>query len=405
MIYFDNAATSYNRPPCVKEAVASAIDAFGNPSRGAYSASLDADRCLFETRMQLAALAGAEGPDCVAFTMNATQALCTAIFGLGLQKGDHLVVSIQEHNSVLRPAYRLKEKGIVVHFIGLTADARLDMEDLGQTLRAIRTQNPDTRIAVALSHGSNVTGNVIDLSVVSALCSENRATLILDAAQTMGIIPIDIRRLGIDILCFSGHKALMGPQGTGAIIVRRGVSLSPLMTGGSGIRTFLETMPQEMPEHLEAGTQNAHSIAGLHAALTFAEGKWETWREQALSLRKQLLSGIDVINRQAGEERIHIYGRGTADDPVQTSRYDESGQVLPTVAFNIGRLDAADVADRLWRDRQIAVRAGGHCAPLIHRFFGTEKRGIVRASFSHANTPGQVQTLIEELTDIVQTEG
>ena len=279
------------------------------------------------------------------------------------------------------------------------------MEDLEQTLRTIRTQNPDTRIAVALSHGSNVTGNVIDLSVVSALCRESRATLILDAAQTMGIIPIRMRQSGIDILCFSGHKALMGPQGTGAIIVRRGIRLSPLMAGGSGIRTFLETMPQEMPEHLEAGTQNAHSIAGLHAALTFAEGKRETWREQALSLRKQLLSGIDVINRQAGEERIHVYGRGTAEDPVQTSSYDESRQVLPTVAFNIGRLDAADVADRLWRDRQIAVRAGGHCAPLIHRFFGTEKRGIVRASFSHANTPGQVQTLIEELTDIVQTEG
>ena len=195
MIYFDNAATSYNRPPCVKEAVAAAIDAFGNPSRGAYSASLDADRCLFETRMQLAALAGAEGPDCVAFTMNATQALSTAIFGLGLQAGDHLIVSLQEHNSVLRPAYRLR-----------------DMEDLEQTLRTIRTQSPDARIAVALSHGSNVTGNVIDLSRVSALCSENQATWILDAAQTMGIIPINMRRLGIDETPWDRHPVLFRPQ-------------------------------------------------------------------------------------------------------------------------------------------------------------------------------------------------
>jgi selenocysteine lyase/cysteine desulfurase len=274
------------------------------------------------------------------------------------------------------------------------------MEDLEQTLRTIRSQNPDTRIAVALSHGSNVTGNVIDLSRVSELCSENRATWILDAAQTMGIIPIDMRRLRIDILCFSGHKALMGPQGTGAIIVRRGINISPLMAGGSGIRTFLETMPQEMPEHLEAGTQNAHSIAGLHAALTFAEGKREAWKAQALGLRKQLLSGIDAINRQAGEERIHVYGREEAGNPAQAGSQDESGPVLPTVAFNIGHLEAADVADRLWRGRQIAVRAGGHCAPLIHRFFGTEKRGIVRASFSHANTPGQVQNLIEELKKV-----
>ena len=399
MIYLDNAATTMHKPDCVIQAVCDAMRTFGNSGRGAHEASLDASRTIFTARQELASFFGAEDPAQIAFTANSTEALNIAIKGL-LDPGDHVITTVMEHNSVLRPAYRLRERGVVVHFVGLKADARLDMEDLEQTLRTIRTQSPDARIAVALSHGSNVTGNVIDLSRVSALCSENQATWILDAAQTMGIIPINMRRLGIDVLCFSGHKALMGPQGTGAIIVRRGINLSPLMAGGSGIRTFLETMPQEMPEHLEAGTQNAHSIAGLHAALAFAEGKRETWRAQALSLRKQLLSGIDAINRQAGEERIHVYGRGTAVNPAPASCQSDSEPVLPTVAFNIGQLEAADVADRLWRDRQIAVRAGGHCAPLIHRFFGTEKRGIVRASFSHANTPGQVQILIEELKKI-----
>ena len=291
MIYFDNAATSYYRPPCVKEAVAEAIDTFGNPSRGAYGASLSADRCLFQTRFLLSQMFGADGPDCVAFTMNATQALNEAISGQGLKHGDHLIVSLQEHNSVLRPAYRLREQGVIVHFSGLTDDGIFDLNDFRGILQKIREGGlkPGQRIVTALSHGSNVTGSVIGLRKVSSLCREYGSLLILDAAQTAGIIPIDLKKDGIDILCMSGHKALMGPQGTGAIIVRRGVSLAPLLTGGSGIRTFLETMPEDMPARLEAGTQNAHSIAGLKAALMFGEGKRDEWRKMELLLRKQLL--------------------------------------------------------------------------------------------------------------------
>ncbi len=417
MIYLDNAATSYYRPACVREAVSKAIDAFGNPSRGAYDASLSADRCLFETRLQLAQMFGADGPDCVSFTMNATQALNEAIFGQGLGPGDHLIVSLAEHNSVLRPAYRLKARGVNVRLAGLKRNGTFDIDDYRRILMKIRgdasgrtctagvsADKAEPRIITALAHGSNVTGNVIDLGAVSRLCREYGSLLIVDAAQTAGILPIDMEKDGIDILCISGHKGLMGPQGTGAIIVRRGVFVDPIMVGGSGIKTFLETMPEDMPAHLEAGTQNAHSIAGLHAALIYSDGKREEWRRSEMRLKQQFLEGIEAINtedklcysedRRRGpdgfSEAIRLYG-----DP-----YAEES--LPTVSFNVRGFDAGDIADQLWRGREIAVRAGGHCAPLIHRFFGTENRGIVRASFSHYNTEDQITILIDELRCIVR---
>lgn len=428
MIYFDNAATSYDRPACVKEAVAEAIDTFGNPSRGAYGASLQADRCLFETRMLLAELFGADGPDCVSFTMNATQALNTAIFGSGLGPGDHLVVSLQEHNSVLRPAYVLRKKGVAVHFSGLTPDGRFDIDDYRRILEAIREKEPEARIVSALSHGSNVTGYVIPIGKVGELCRSLGSELIVDAAQTAGVIPVSMKKDGIDVLCMSGHKALMGPQGTGAVIVRRGVKLRPLMTGGSGIRTFLETMPEDMPEHLEAGTQNAHSIAGLRAALVFAEGKRGGFREKEMRLRRRLLKSIREINEQYGKSRRTDgrepcggrqpdsggpYDRDRQHDGAGPAPFgkliriygssDETAEdVLPTVSLNIGSLEAGAVADRLWREKEIAVRAGGHCAPLIHRFFGTERRGIVRVSLSHFNTEEQVDVLSAELRKIAE---
>lgn len=393
MIYFDSAATSYYRPDCVKEAVFQAIGSFGNPSRGAHGACLEADRCMFETRLLLSGLFNGPGPDRVAFTMNDTQALNTAILGLGLGKGDHLVVSLQEHNSVLRPAYLLKSRGVDVRFAGLGIRGTFDPDKFEKILMEIRREDEDGKLVCALAHGSNVTGNVIPLSPVGDLCRRYKAVLILDAAQTAGILPVDMEKDGIDVLCFSGHKGLMGPQGTGGLIVRRGLEPDSLMTGGSGVRTFLETMPPEMPSRLEAGTQNSHSIAGLNAALKYAQGKRDSWRKQEGRLMALFAGGLRELGcetasgpeEHAGENCAVLYG--DMDSEVR----------LPTVSFNLKGYDAGTVADRLWRERQIAVRAGGHCAPLIHRFFGTEKRGIVRVSFSHENTEEQVQILLEEI--------
>lgn len=463
MIYLDNAATSYYRPACVKEAVCEAMDAFGNPSRGAHGASLQADRCLFETRMLLSDLFHADGPERVAFTMNATQALDEALFGIGLEPGDHLVVSLQEHNSILRPAYRLQETGVKLHFVQLKSDGTFDTGSLEQILKEIRgselpcglpagavqpgvtrttaaqpgtaeaaAAQPGTartgavqpgtaqagvaqagkpqataaqtvaaqtsavqtgnapRIVCAFAHGSNVTGNVIELRRVSELVHRYGGVLILDAAQTAGIVPVDMQKDDVDLLCFSGHKALMGPQGTGAIIVKKGMELCPLLTGGSGVKTFDGDMPADMPARLEAGTQNAHAIAGLRAALKYAEGKREEWAARAENLRREFLDGLQDASYRG--LHVHIYG----------NPYDSL--VLPTVSFNIEEMDAGDVADALWEEKEIAVRAGGHCAPLIHRFFRTEQRGIVRVSFSHANTSKDVEALLDEIRSMVRLE-
>ncbi len=385
MIYFDSAATSYYRPPCVKMAVAEAIDSFGNPSRGAHGASLSADRCMFETRLLLTELFHGPSPFRTAFSMNATGALNTAIFGMDLHGGDHLIISPVEHNSVLRPAYRLREKGVDVRMSSLDERGVFDPVSFERILKEIRERDSTGRIVSCLSHGSNVTGNVLPVHRLSEICRNYEAILILDAAQTAGILPIDMEKDGIDVLCFSGHKGLLGPQGTGGLMIREGLELSESMTGGSGVQTFLRTMPKEMPAHLEAGTQNAHSIAGLRAALQYADGRRADFRRKEEALRKMFLEGLSFLGRKT---KITIYGD------------QEAPEHLPTVSFNLGDLEAAEVSDALWQEHEIAVRAGGHCAPLLHAFFGTEQRGIVRVSFCHENTEEQIKALLTDLEEI-----
>jgi len=385
MIYFDNAATSYYRPACVGKAVEKAIGSLTNSSRGAYGSSLNASGVLFDAREELSELFDADGPERISFTKNATEALNTALFGMDLKAGDHLIVSVLEHNSVLRPAYRLKERGVFLHVIGADSRGVLDYGELKETLNGISGK---AKTAVALSHGSNVTGNVIDLEKVGNMCRKAKAVLIVDAAQTAGCIPIDMKKQKIDILCFSGHKSLMGPQGTGGIAVRTGLELMPLLLGGSGILSFLTGMPEDMPEHLEAGTQNAQAVSGLLAALRYSRGRREAWAEKETRLRMSFLDGLEKlsrVSREKGGPGITVYG-------------DQDAQPhLPVVSFNIEGEYSSRVADFLWRKSKIAVRAGIHCAPLVHGHFGTGKQGMVRISFSHANTNAQVTILLNTL--------
>lgn len=232
MIYLDNAATTLQKPPVVGEAMLEALQTAGNPGRGAHEPTLHAARLVYDARAGLAELFGAESPACIAFASNATQALNTAIGGL-IGPADHVITTVCEHNSVLRPLYRLREQGTQLSFVGVDNRAVLRYEQFEELLR------PNTK-AVVVTGASNVTGNATDLAFVAHFAKKHGLLLIVDAAQTAGACPIPVQKLGIDVLCFTGHKGLLGPQGTGGLYVRPGLRAAPLVVGGSGVHSFDE---------------------------------------------------------------------------------------------------------------------------------------------------------------------
>ena len=255
MIYLDSAATSFFRPPEVLEAVAGAMTSFGNPSRGGCGPSLLASRTVFQAREALNRLLDGDGPEQVAFTANSTESLNLAIKGL-LKPGELAVSTIMEHNSVLRPLYEMEGQGTKLLLAGCDEKGRLLYEDLEEKIRR------GAKLAV-VTHASNVTGNRNDLRRIGKICRETGTLLIVDASQTAGIFPISMKEDNIDVVCFTGHKSLMGPQGTGGLCVRKGVEMRPLLSGGSGILTFEKEHPSAMPVRLEAGTLNTHGSPGF----------------------------------------------------------------------------------------------------------------------------------------------
>ena len=261
MIYLDNAATTIHKPEGVAQAMVQALSSLGNSGRGAHEATLDASRIIYGTREKLARLFGIKDPMRIAFTCNATESLNIAINGL-FEKGDHVITTMCEHNSVLRPLYRLEENGVELSI--LPADSK-GVPMYGELERLIQ-QN--TR-AIVITHASNLSGNVTDLGRVSAITQKYKLLLVVDASQSAGCIPIDVEKMGIDVLCFTGHKGLMGPQGTGGIYVREGLEIRPLKVGGSGVHSYDREHPKEMPTALEAGTLNGTGIAGLFSSLDF----------------------------------------------------------------------------------------------------------------------------------------
>ena len=378
MIYFDNAATTLHKPDCVKEAVLQAMDAMGNSGRGVHDASLYAGRIIYRAREALAKLFGAGVPENVAFTANATESLNLAIGGL-LQPGDHVITTVCEHNSVLRPLYRMS--GVELSVLPIK-NARyagvLDYDKLESLLR------PNTK-ALVITHASNLTGNITDLKKAGDFAKKHGLLLIVDASQTAGAVPIDMGKMGIDVLCFTGHKGLYGPQGTGGICVRPGLTLRPLKVGGSGVHSFDKKHPKEMPEALEAGTLNGHGIAGLGAA---AEWLLETGVEQVRAKEQQLLERFVTGMRDI--EGVTFYG-----DPELTKR-------TAIQSLNIRDYDSARVCDWLYEDYGIAVRGGAHCAPLMHEALGTKEQGAVRFSFSYFNTEAEVDAAIEAIRELAE---
>lgn len=375
MLYFDNAATTRMKPPEVARAVARAIDSFGGVGRGVHEASLDAGMTVFQARQKISDLFGGPGAKRVAFASNATEALNVAIFGL-LHPGDHAVTTAASHNSVLRPLFRLEDEGVAqVGIVPIGRDGSLDYEAFAEAFR------PNTRIAV-VTHASNLTGDVYDIARLAAIAHDHDALLVVDAAQTAGIVPIDMAVQGVDVICFTGHKSLFGPQGTGGLVVADGVNIAPLKVGGSGTHSYDREHPSFMPERLEAGTLNAHGIAGLLAGVDYIEGKGvDTIRLATQSLAARFEAGVRAL------DGVKVYGGGGID---------RTG----IVALNVADVDSAVVADLLNADYGICTRAGAHCAPLMHEALGTERQGAVRFSFSHFNTLEEVDAGISALGEI-----
>ena len=377
MIYLDNAATTLHKPLQVEQAMLDALRTAGNPGRGAHEPTLHASRLVYAARCAVAKLLNAPDPSCIAFTSNATQALNTALGGL-FRPGDHIITTICEHNSVLRPLYRLRENGMSLSFTTADEKGRLQYDQWDGFLR------PETR-ALVVTGASNVTGNGTDLARAAEFAHRHGLLLIADAAQTAGELPLNVQALGIDVLCFTGHKALLGPQGTGGLYVRPGLSVRPLVVGGSGVHSFDEQHPAQMPTALEAGTLNVPGLAGLCAGVEWilAQGV------ETLARREQALTVL-FYERIRDLPNVKIYG-----DPEMTPR-------APIVSLNIGDEDSARIADILWEEYGICVRAGAHCAPLMHKALGTAEQGTVRFSFSHFNTEAEVLQAAAAVRELAQ---
>ena len=375
MIYLDNAATTLVKPQPVIDAVVKAMNSMGNAGRGAHSNSLSASRVVYDTRCKLAKLFNCKRPDHVVFTCNSTEALNIAINGI-FNPGDHVITTDLEHNSVLRPLYRLEKEGTIdLSFVRADEQGRPCYEDFETLIQ------PNTR-AIVCTHASNLTGNVIDLTRVGRIAKDNGLLMVVDASQTAGAMEIDMETMNIDVLCFTGHKGLMAPQGTGGLCIREGVEIRPFKVGGSGVHSYDKEQPNPYPTRLEAGTLNSHGIAGLSAALDYLnEVGINAIREKEMALMTRFYEGVSQI------PGVKIYG-------------DFSAERTAVVTLNIWDEDSSIISDTLFEDYDIATRPGAHCAPRMHQALGTTEQGAVRFSFSWFNTEADVDAAIQAVRDL-----
>lgn len=393
-IYLDHAATSLYRPKEVMEAVIEAMETMGNDGRGSHGEALASSRIIYDTRRLLNELFHGEGAEQVAFTANATQALNTALKGI-LNPGDTLITTVLEHNSVLRPAYELEESGVRLRIIESDSLGRFPYERLEQVMeeeterQKKRMESLGQRGAVVFvgTHASNLTGNLTDIRKIGQICARFQALFLLDASQTAGIFPIDMIGDGIDVVCFTGHKSLMGPQGTGGLCVKKKVRIRPLLSGGSGVMTYEKKHPFRMPTALEAGTLNGHGIAGLRAGLLYLKKQGaDHLRRKEQALLRQFYQEVCSIRN------VTVYG--------DFSSFDRA----PILSLNIGDLDSGEVSDRLSEEYGIDTRPGGHCAPLMHEALGCREQGAVRFSFSHFNTEEQIKKAVIAVRELAEME-
>ena len=369
-IYFDNAATSHPKPSAVVQAVAKALtETNANPGRSGHRAAIEAARVVLDCRERLAALLGAGDPMHVVHCFNCTDALNQAIKG-SLHVGDHVVATCLEHNSVLRVLHALATRGrITLTLVPPRPDGFVDPGDVGDAL------TPATALIVC-THASNVTGAIQPVAAIGQVAKAVGVRYLIDGAQALGGMPVDVKALGCDLYAFPGHKSLLGPQGTGGLYIAGGIRLNPLREGGTGTDSHSLLQPETLPERYESGTVNLPGIAGLAAGCAYVTPRLSQIMMQERELTQALYDGL------AAMDGITLYS------PAQ-----EAGRA-GIVCFNVGDLPSAQVADALAR-RDIAVRGGLHCAPEAHRFLGTLLRGAVRASIGHANTFEEVERFLQ----------
>lgn len=382
VIYLDHAATSWPKPATVTEAIVNAmLNDAANPGRGSHAMAVRASRILFETRKQLAKLFNIKNPNDIAFTSNTTMALNMAIKGW-LKPGDHVIATSVEHNSVRRPLYFLEQSiGIEVTYVESDERGNLNIDDVAKAIR------PNTTLAV-VNHSSNLLGTIMPVADIAELTRKHGIKLLVDAAQSAGIITIDVRAMGIHMLAFPGHKGLLGPQGTGGLYIDPELELEPLLHGGTGSQSEAREQPQVRPDRYEAGTQNTPGLAGLKIGVqhvlneTVQKIHTKEWTlAQRLIQGLQPVKGVKLIGPGLGEQRTGI------------------------VAFNLEGVDPSELSFILDQHYRIAVRAGFHCTPLAHASAGTSATGAIRASVGIYTTDAEVDALTEAIKEISQQYG
>lgn len=378
IIYFDNAATSWPKPPEMIEAMVRYNGMVGgNPGRSGHRRSVDAGRVMLEAREALGELLGCDALRIV-FTKNATEALNLALSGL-LQPGDHAIASAMEHNSVMRPLRALEAQGVIISVVPCRGDGLLDPAAVRAAIR------PQTRVVV-VNHASNVTGTIQPLAELGSITREMGVAFCVDAAQTAGALPIDVDQMAIDLLAFSGHKSLYGPQGTGGLFLREGMEkrIRPLLRGGTGSRSEFEVQPEFMPDKYESGTPNAIGIAGLGASVRFVLGQGvEAIRRKEMSLTAKFLEGLAVM------PGIAVHGPASA-----------AGRTA-VVSFNVAGVSSSEAALALEERFGILCRPGLHCAPAAHRTIGTFPQGSIRFGFGYFTTEAEISFALEALRSLI----
>jgi cysteine desulfurase/selenocysteine lyase len=382
MIYLDHAATSWPKPPEVLAAMHDFLAySGGNPGRSGHRLSIEAGRIVYDTREAVAELFNAADPLRVIFTLNATHAINIALHGL-LRPGDCVVTTGIEHNAVMRPLRGLEREGVQVAVIPCRADGTLNLNE------AARPITPGTRLVV-LNHASNVMGTILPVTQIAALAQRAGALLLVDAAQTAGAMPIDMQALGIDLLAFTGHKALLGPPGTGGLVIGPRVdttAMQPLFRGGTGSRSEFESQPEDCPDKFESGTPNGVGIAGLGAGVRYVLSRgMEAIRDHEISLTRVLAEGLANI------PGVTVYGPADAT------------QRTATLSFTVASRRVSEIGLRLDEEHDVLCRVGLHCAPAAHRTIGTFPEGTVRFAAGLTISPEDVQQAVAAVAEVVAT--